>query len=136
MSKNVTFTDNTAKVYAALDEAIIQLLTESGQLVQRNTVRNTPVDKGQLKGSWDYIVDEDEQSVTIGSPLENAIWNEYGTGEFAAKGNGRKGGWVYRDAEGNYYHTKGKKPRRSLEKGVDASKSAIQERAKEIMKGG
>ena len=35
-----------------------------------------------------------------GSPLENAIWNEFGTGEFALEGKGRKGGWWVRVGNG------------------------------------
>lgn len=50
----------------------------------------------------------------ISSPLENAIWTELGTGEFALKGNGRKGGWKYKDAKGKWHFTRGKPPVRML----------------------
>ena len=64
---------------------------------------------------------QEAQSV-IGNPLENAIWEEYGTGEYALKGNGRKKPWVYKDERGNWHTTHGKKPLRPLQKAFDKTK--------------
>ena len=92
------------------------------------------VDTGDLKGSWTYEVDESTGTATVGSPLENAIWNEFGTGEYALKGDGRKGGWTYQDASGEYHHTYGKRPNRSMEHAFNANKDKIIKRAEQIMK--
>ena len=75
---SVQFNDFSMQVKAALEEAAIAYLHEAaGELVSQ-TARNSPVDTVQLKGSWDYKVDESKLEATIGSPLENAIWNEFG----------------------------------------------------------
>lgn len=129
------FEDFSMQVKGAIDEAIMQYLNEaSGELVSQ-TASNSPVDTGQLKNSWNYNVDEGNQESKIGSPLENAIWNEFGTGEYALEGNGRKGGWKYQDEEGKWHFTTGKPPQRTFKKSYDALKPKLVKRAEEVMKG-
>ena len=69
----------------------------------------------------------DEKTVQF---LEEA----FGTGEYAAHGDGRKGGWSYQDDSGNWHHTKGKTPNRTLQRAFEGTKAAIIRRAKEIFK--
>ncbi len=90
----VNFIDNSAKFKAAMTDGVRAFLEEAGGEIQSQTQRNSRVDTGQTKGSYKYVVDEGstESSVVIGSNLENAIYEEYGTGEYALHGNGRKGG--------------------------------------------
>jgi hypothetical protein len=134
MANEVRFIDNSLQVKRALEGAIEAYLNEAGGELVSQTKRNTPVDTGQLKGSWDYVVDMSKNKCTVGSPLENAIWTELGTGEFALNGDGRKGGWAYKDAKGKWHKTKGKKPSRPLHKAFTASKSALKRRAAEVLK--
>lgn len=135
MADEVKFENHTLEVKAAMDKAIIAFLHEaSGELVSQ-TQRNTPVDTGQLKGSWDYKVNESKQESIIGSPLENAIWNEFGTGQYALKGDGRKTPWSYKDLKGKWHRTTGKRPRRSLQKAWDGTKGKIEKRLADILKG-
>lgn len=47
------------------------------------------------------------------------------TGEFALRGNGRKGGWFYKDAKGDFHHTTGKKPSRAFFKAYTSLKNKI-----------
>ena len=111
---NISFIDNSDKVISELERLLVEGLIEAAGEVQEKVKQNTPVDTGQLKGSWDYRVDESKLEATIGSPLENAIFTEYGTGEYALEDNGRKGGWKYKDAEGEWHYTRGKPPMRML----------------------
>ena len=70
--------DFSIKGKAKLEDAALAYLNEAaGELVSQ-TQRNTPVDTGQLKGSWSYTVDEGGLEATVGSPEENAIWTEFG----------------------------------------------------------
>lgn len=131
---SVQFTDNSIKVKAALDEAVEAFLEGAAYEVQAHTQRHTPKDTGQLRGSWATKVDLSKAEATIGSPLENAIWTELGTGEFALEGKGRKGGWRYQDDRGEWHFTKGKKPVRMLHNAFVANKAAIIKRAEQIMK--
>lgn len=132
---DVKFEDNSMKVKAAIDEALLQFLEKAASELQSQAARGTPVDTGQLKGSWAHTVDESNLEAKIGSPLENAIWTEFGTGEYALKGNGRKGGWFYKDDKGQGHFTHGKKPVRMLHNAFEQTKGKIIKRAKQIMKG-
>lgn len=134
MAKDVEFIDNRMKVEAALNEAVIAFLHEAAGEMESQTKRNqTRVDTGQTKNAWTYHVDESKGEAVIGNPLENAIWEEYGTGEYAYNGNGRKGGWTYMDEEGNFHHTKGKKPLRAFHKAFIETKGKIIKRLGEIL---
>lgn len=130
---NIKFTDNSLEVKTRINDAISAWLYEVGGEIQARAVRNSRVDTGQLKNSWDYNVDEGNQTVTIGSPLENAIWEEFGTGEYAMSG-GRQGGWVYVDAKGEGHFTRGKTPNRTLHKAFDPMKGKIKNMLEEKIK--
>ncbi len=144
----IRFEDFSLQVEEALEEACISFLHEAAGELQSQVQRNTRVDQGQLEGSWDYFVDEGEKKATIGSPLENAIWEEFGTGEYAING-GRKGGW-YVPAEKltskakskmrkvvvkgkEFYFTRGKTPSRAFQKAYTSSKPKIIRRAEEVI---
>ena len=93
MLESVTLESNILQAEGLLDDAVQQFLTEMGALLAADAAAMSPVDEGQLKGSWDYQVDTAEKSVTVGSNLENAVWNEFGTGTHAANGDGRATPW-------------------------------------------
>lgn len=131
MAGSVRFDDFSIKVVHALESAVgAYLHEESGELVSQ-TQENTRVNTGQLEGSWKYKVDGN--TATIGSPLENAIWEEFGTGEYALKGDGRKGGWRYQDAKENWHFTRGKTPSRAFHKAFNARKPKLIKRAEEVL---
>ena len=133
---SVEFTDNTAKIKAALSEGVIGFLHEAGGEIQAQTQRNSRVDTGQTKGSYKYIVDEgkDESTVAVGSDIENAIWEEFGTGEYALHGDGRKGGWVYQDVTGVWHYTRGKTPKQPLTKAFQSVAPKIKKQLVNIIK--
>ena len=79
----VVFEDFTIQVQNAMDDKINAALEECAGEMESQVKRNTRVDTGQLKSSWQHQVDNDEHKAVIGSPLENAIWEEFGTGDFA-----------------------------------------------------
>ena len=117
---SVEFHDYSLQVKAELDEKAAQFLEEAASEVESAARRNSRVRSGQLKGSWTHIVEGNE--ATTGSPLQNAIWEEYGTGEYAVGGDGRKGGWVYRDAAGDWHFTFGKRPNHTLQRAFESTK--------------
>ena len=130
----VQFEDNSMKVKSALEGAVVSYLHEAAGELEAQGKRNTRVDTGQTKGAWDYAVDEGKGEAVVGNPLENAIWEEFGTGEYAINGDGRKGGWYYRDAQGKRHFTKGKRPSRALQKAFTSLKTALIRRAEEVLK--
>lgn len=138
MAVEVKFEDFSIKVTEALKNAAIAGLEDAANEIQTQAVRNSRVDQGQLKGSWKHTIDESKMEATIGSPLENSIWEEFGTGEYALEGKGRKGGW-YIPAEKltgkakskmrkvtikgkDFYYTRGKTPNRTLQRAFDSKK--------------
>lgn len=128
---SVEFRDFSLQVKAALDDKTEQFLEEAASEIESAVRRNSRVSSGQLKGSWAHVVDKKE--ATIGSPLQNAVWEEYGTGEYAVGGDGRKGGWVYYDPlYGKFHFTRGKTPNRTLQRAFESCKNAIINRAIEI----
>lgn len=131
----VKFTDNSVKVKGALNDAVIAYLYAASGELESQVKRNTKIGSGQLKNSWTYKVDESKGVSTIGSPLENAIWEEFGTGEFALHGDGRKGGWFYKDDKGKWHHTYGKKPRRAFQSAFNTQKNALIRLAEQVLKG-
>ena len=108
---DVIFEDNTAKILRATDDAIEAALLEAAAEIVSQTARNTRVKEGQLKGSWQANVSQtaDGYEAVIGSPLENAIWEEFGTGEHCIPESGktgRKGYWVFvKGSDGKSSHT-------------------------------
>ena len=131
---SVKFTNNSAQVKAALDDAARAYLYEAGGELEAQVKMNTRVGSGQLKNSWTYNVDESKGECVVGSPLENAIWEEFGTGEYAVHGDGRKGGWFYQDDKGKWHHTFGKTPNRAFQSALNTLKSALIKRAEEVLK--
>lgn len=151
----VKFENFSVQVKGALEEAANIFLEEAASEIQSQTQRRTPVDTGQLKGSWAHTVDESAHEATIGSPLENAIWTEFGTGEYALEGNGRSGAWyvpvekvtgrkkptfngkvtIVQGSNGQkFYKTNGKKPVRMLHNAFEENKAKIQRRADILFK--
>lgn len=130
----VKFEDNSMNVINALEGAIYQFLEEASGEFEAQAKRNTRVDTSQTKASWDHVVDEGESRAFVGSNHENVIWEEFGTGEYAIRGNGRKKPWKYQDRHGGWHTTKGKRPSRALQKAFDTRKNVVIERAKKILK--
>lgn len=137
MSK-VEFKDFSVMVTSAMDDVAQAVLEECAGELESQVKRNTAVDTGQTKNSWTHNVKstKDQHVATVGSPLENAIWEELGTGEYALNGDGRKGGWFYKDEKGRGHFTHGKHPRRPLWKAYTALKNSLIKRIQDAFRGG
>ena len=159
---DVTFTDNSVKVKADLNEALVAFLIEASAEVKTQAERYTPTGSSQLKRSWDTTVDAGKLEAIVGNTQEYAIYQEFGTGEYALEGKGRKGYWVYvKDSDNGSvarstkqytlaqakrimamlrkkgleaYYTNGTRPKRMLYKAFQLTKPKIEERAKQIFK--
>lgn len=75
---DVEFQDFSAKVKDAVDETALRFLEEAASEIESQAQRNSRVDTGQLKGSWNHRVNESAGEATVGSPEQNAIWEEFG----------------------------------------------------------
>lgn len=121
---DIIFKDNRVQILKKTEEAIEATLIECAAELVSQTARNSRHKTGQLKGSWQYHVEKTAEGyeAVIGSPLENAIWEEFGTGEQAINGNGRKG-----------WH--GKSASRAFFKAYTKKKKQIEARLAEKLKG-
>uniref|UniRef100_UPI0035A0416A HK97-gp10 family putative phage morphogenesis protein n=1 Tax=Jeotgalibaca porci TaxID=1868793 RepID=UPI0035A0416A len=111
MAKNFTFIDNSKQVKAALRKVSGQALEEAALLVEGQAKALAPVDSGELRDKIDHTIKEQNgmKIAQIGSPLDYAIYVEYGTGEHTTNGAGRKGGWRYQAPDGTWHFTRGMK---------------------------
>ena len=108
MASHVDFKDFSINVKAALNDTTKKWLLETANEVTAQAQRNCAMadDAGKrLKGSYANNVDADNGTATIGTPLEEGYWEEFGTGEHAdtAKNGGkpgRQGWWVYVKGQG------------------------------------
>lgn len=119
----------------AIKAKSLQWLHECGQGIIRQILDIYRYKTCATKNSFDYFVDDGEMSCTIGSPMENAIWEEFGTGIYAENGNGRKTGWKYTDEKGVEHWTRGKKGTKAFRKSFDVKRKMLQDRYADLMKG-
>lgn len=80
---------------------------------------------GALRNGINYRVKED--TCYVGTAVDYAIYNEYGTGIYAADGRGRKSPWAYKDARGQWHRTRGMKPIHFLKKALQDHKDQYRE---------
>jgi len=57
----------------------------------------------------------------VGAETLYAPYIEYGTGIYAEAGDGRKGGWRYKDTKGNWHFTLGMKPQPFIRPSIEGS---------------
>ena len=88
-----------------LDDAVSAALERVGSAAEGFAADLAPVDSGRLRNSITHKVDDN--SVTVGSPLEYAAYVEFGTGKYAS--GGRNTPWVYKDDKGNWHYTHGQR---------------------------
>lgn len=142
------FIDNCLLIKAEIEDAAVAFLHEAAGEITAQTKRNSRVDTSQTKDSYEYSVSESELKAVIGSSLENAVWEEFGTGEYALNHDGRKGGWYISadkldgktkskfenkyhfkkvtSKDGKvFYYTKGKKPNRPFFKAAEKTKPKL-----------
>ena len=129
------FIDHSDEAKKVLREATIRWLFQACLLAEGQAVSLAAVQTARLRNSIDHFVDEDELIGYVGTNVEYAIYVEFGTGEFAENGNGRKGGWVYQDHSGEWFFTWGQEPQPYLRPAFRQKKSEIEALAKEIFGG-
>lgn len=96
---SVEFQDFSIKVTEAMEDALIAGLYEAAGELEARAVRNSRQGHSygdiQARALWKNIVDEGKMEAQVGSQHEAGFWEEFGTGEHALHGDGRKGWWVY-----------------------------------------
>lgn len=153
---SVKFEDYSVKVTEAMDGAIEEFLYKGSSVIQAAVQRNQRADTSGLRGKWDIKVDMAAKEATIGNPEENAIWEEFGTGEHSEGSvGGRAGAWyvpvekatgkkkpsyngkvivVYGKNGQAFYKTNGKSATHAFQKAYDSKKKTVQKLAEKYLK--
>lgn len=109
----------------SIDDAIQRALTKSALLVEADAKLNCPVDTGILRSSITHQVYAD--AAEIGTNMSYGPYVEFGTGLFAAAGDGRKTPWSYQDANGKWHTTIGQHPQPFLLPALNDNREKILE---------
>ncbi|MCL1949754.1 MAG: HK97 gp10 family phage protein [Turicibacter sp.] len=126
--KKIEFIDNSKEVIATMESVNLKWLEMAAIIVESHAVAIVAVDNGRLRDSIDYRINKAEMEAYVGTPVEYAVYVEFGTGEFAENGNGRQGGWAYPAPDGSgFIFTFGMKPQPFL-------RPAFRNNAKRIQK--
>ena len=91
----IVFDTHLSELTEGIHTIVCQWLEESASELQSDVVKLSRRDTSQTAASYGHVVDTARLEAYVGSNLENAIWEEFGTGEYALNGDGRKGWWVY-----------------------------------------
>ncbi|MCI8654973.1 MAG: hypothetical protein HFJ48_03750 [Clostridia bacterium] len=155
MKTSVEFKDNRIEIKQELSEKSLIWLEEVATEIEAQTVKNARRDTSNTARNWQHYVDTQKGEAYIGNPLENALWEELGTGEYAVNGDGRKTPWyvavdtytgkkkptyngkveiVYIEGKA-FYKTNGKKPVKALTKAFATTKSKAIKKAEEVFGG-
>ena len=76
---NVKVTSHVKEVIEAKNEAIARALEAIGIQAEGDVAELAPVDTGRLRDSITHEVDESEEAVYVGTNVEYAAYQEYGT---------------------------------------------------------
>ncbi len=131
------FEDKSGKVKKELQKTVEKSLTKAGLIIKSDASLLVPINTGHLKGSIRKAVklDDEETKVYVGTNVEYAYYVEFGTGEFAEKGNGRKGGWLYKTPDGEVHFTHGQKPKSFIRRAFRNRKQEVVEMLKKELGG-
>ena len=130
MATTVELKDYTDKILSSFERKANAFLLEVKDSFASQASLNSPVDTGGLSRSFlsDSFVNKSEKTAYIGSSLKYSIWQEFGTGEYALEGGGRKGGWVYKSSKDGKFYKK-----RMLYRALLTKKPLIASQAKNIL---
>ena len=128
--------DNTAEVLRELETKIAAALEACGNQAVSHAKQNITEagreDTGAMRNSITHQVEGD--TCYVGTNIEYAIYNEYGTGVFADSGKGRQTPWSYQDEKGKWHRTKGMKPihflKNAIANHISEYKSIIEDKLK------
>lgn len=129
------------KLIAKLDkianlETLTQAMKEATLFVEDVAREKAPKGDGTLIGSIESKVEVNGSEVigTVFTPLFYAPYVEFGTGLYAAAGDGRKDvPWRYKDDAGNWHSTKGMHPQPFMYPALHENEDVIRQFLKEAL---
>jgi HK97 gp10 family phage protein len=134
---------NERKVIAGVKSYKIHRMDEVRRVVNRTSARvergakkKAPVDDGRLRSSIHMQPFRGGYEIDVGTNVHYAVYQEYGTGIYAVKGNGRKTPWAYVDPKTKkLVWTRGNKPHPFLNPAFEKEKPDFIPDLKKAMRG-
>lgn len=111
----IIFEDFTDEVTKEIENIILNWLEEASSELESQTITRTGTGAyhREVASKWTHQVDKNKFEAIVGNPLEDALWVEFGTGEYALNEDGRKDWWVFIEGgsgksnnESKHYKTK------------------------------
>lgn len=109
----------------------------SAALIVQNAAKiKAPYRSGNLRRSIHHEVTESSGSVEaiVGTDVEYAKHVEYGTGIHAENGMGRKTPWRFKGGDGNWYTTRGSRPKPFLRPALAENREAVMREIRESIR--
>lgn len=105
-------------------------------LIERDAKTKAPKDTGALRRSItsEVVIDGNEVTGTVFTPLEYAPYVEYGTGLFAETGGRKDVPWCYQDDKGEWHTTSGQRPQPFMRPALDENRQRVLEMLKEAFR--
>lgn len=118
--------DSWPEIEKVIETRLLRALVKSAIVVETEAVFRCPVDSGQLRNSINSDIDGAALVAKVGTPVEHAVFVEYGTGKYAENGQGRKTPWAYVGEDGVKHWTWGGRPYPFLRPAGDNNKERIE----------
>ena len=146
IKSEIAFRENKIPyVVEKLDEGTLKWLEASGEFLQGMIKNNTKRDTGKTAASWKSKVKKESPTRAvcyIYSDYDNAVFEEFGTGEYIEKGiehtpkyhHAGEYSWPYMGEDGKFHIGVPKKPNRPARNAIKSSIPTIKRWGKDILK--
>lgn len=88
MNIDFSMKSNAKQVLEAEQRTIAKILTEWGMVLETEAKKRAPVDTGNLRNSITYETDVADKAVYVGTNVEYAPYQEFGTSRMKAANDG------------------------------------------------
>lgn len=129
---------NLDRVTDKLRAELVRAVEQGALIVEAEAKRMAPTgDSGQLRASIGHAVEVNGNEITgaVGTNLYYAPYVEFGTGIYAANGQGRKTGWRYKDSNGKWHFTYGGRPQPFLYPALRNNQDRVRDHIAKYMRG-
>jgi hypothetical protein len=122
--------NNLGNFIADLPTKLAEKMEQATLYIEAESKKDAPVgDTGMLRASIGHYVEVNGAKAEgfVGSGLAYSPFVHNGSGEFAIDGNGRKGGWCYKDLKGQWHFTMGQKPQPFIQDNIDENVNKLKD---------
>lgn len=129
MASGFKFESNIPAIQKQLNQIAERAMEKVCLMIEAAIKSGAPVMTGGLRDSINHRIKGSGAQITgqIGTPLMYGVYVEFGTGDFAENGAGRKSGWAYPAPDGSWHFTHGQPPQKFMRNGFRQNKDKIKD---------